>query len=147
MQWAKYISVIVASMLKFIGGPLSGVALGLHWVETFLLTVTGMMVSVVLFTFLGQTLKRTLLKRFYARRKLFTPRNRRLVRIWRNYGMSGVAFLTPLLLTPIGGTMVAASFGETRLRIFIYMLVSALFWGFIFSFAIDKMGKTALNWF
>ncbi len=147
MQWAKYISVLVASMLKFIGGPLSGVALGLRWGETFLFTVAGMMVSVFIFTFLGQTLKYTLLKRFYKNRRLFTPRNRRLVRIWRQYGMAGVAFLTPLLLTPIGGTIVAASFGESKIKIFAYMFLSALFWGLIFTWTVDKIGHQALDWF
>jgi uncharacterized membrane protein len=147
MQWAKYISVLVASMLKFIGGPLSGVALGLHWVETFGFTVAGMMASVFIFTFLGQTLKSTLFRRFYKARRLFTPRNRRLVRVWRRYGMAGVAFLTPLLLTPIGGTIVATSFGESRFKIFFYMLVSALFWGLVFTLIIDKAGHKVLEWF
>jgi membrane protein DedA with SNARE-associated domain len=147
MQWAKYISVLIASMLKFIGGPLSGVALGLHWVETFVCTVAGMMASVFIFTFLGQTLKYTLLRRFYKARRLFTPRNRRIVRIWRKYGMAGVAFLTPLILTPIGGTIVAASFGESKAKIFFYMLVSALFWGLIFTLIIDELGHKVLEWF
>jgi len=139
MQWAKYTSVILASMLKFVAGPITGVGLGLHWVETFVLTVMGMMASVIIFTFLGQTLKRTLLKRFYQKRRLFTVRNRRLVRIWRQYGMTGVAFLTPLLLTPIGGTMVAASFGESKPKVFLYMLISAVFWSFVFTLIADKL--------
>lgn len=147
MLFAKYISVILASMFKFIAGPLSGTALGLHWIETYILTVIGMMVSVFLFTFLGNKLKHTLLKRFYKNKLLFTPRNRRLVRIWRRYGMAGVAFLTPLILTPIGGTMVAASFGESKFRVFVYMFFSALFWGIIFTLLVDKLGHTAFNFF
>ncbi|MDJ1502544.1 small multi-drug export protein [Xanthocytophaga agilis] len=134
-------------MFKFIGGPLSGVALGLHWTETYLLTVTGMMVSVILFTLLGHKLKHTLLSRFYKKRLLFTPRNRRLVKVWRKYGMLGVAFLTPLILTPIGGTIVASSFGESKFRIFLYMFFSALVWGVILTLVIDKLGEKVLEFF
>ncbi|MDJ1470572.1 small multi-drug export protein [Cytophagaceae bacterium DM2B3-1] len=134
-------------MFKFIGGPLSGVALGLHWTETYLLTVTGMMISVILFTFLGKTLKDNFLSRFYKKRLLFTPRNRRLVKIWRKYGMLGVAFLTPIILTPIGGTIVASSFGESKFRIFLYMFLSALAWGVILTLIIDKLGEKVLGFF
>ena len=126
---------------------MSGVALGLHWLETFTFTVVGMMASVFLFTFLGKTLKTTVFRRFYKSKALFSPRNRRIVRIWRQYGMAGVAFLTPILLTPIGGTIVATSFGESKFKIFTYMLISALFWGIILTLLIDKLGHKLLDWF
>jgi hypothetical protein len=54
------------------------------------------------------------------------------------YGLLGVSLLTPVLFTPIGGTIVAASFGENRKRIFKYMLVSAVLWAVIFSFIISR---------
>ena len=49
MPWAKYISVVLASMVKFVAGPITGMALGLQWYETALGTVVGMMLSVVIF--------------------------------------------------------------------------------------------------
>jgi len=39
---AKYISVILASTIKFIGGPLAGLALQLSWYETASCTIIGM---------------------------------------------------------------------------------------------------------
>jgi hypothetical protein len=129
-------------MIKFIGGPLSGAAAGLTWIETFVFTVLGMMASVLIFSFLGENAKKRFLSRFRKKKKmLFTPRNRRIVRIWRKYGLKGVAFLTPILLTPIGGTIMAASFGEPPKRILVYMLVSAIFWGFIFSLFIQQLNE------
>jgi len=147
MQWAKYMSVIAASMLKFVAGPLGGAAMGLHWTETVALTVAGMMLSVFIFTYLGETLKTTLLRHFYKNRRLFTPRNRRIVRIWAKYGMAGVAFMTPLILTPIGGTMIAASFGESRIKVFLYMFASAVFWGLVFTLIVDAVGHEAFHLF
>lgn len=131
MQLAKYTSVVLASMLKFIGGPLSGVALGLPWLTTVLCTVLGMMLSVVIILFAGVALE-GLLHRYRPRRvkRRFTSRTRLAVRIWQRTGLTGIALLTPLLLTPIGGTILAISFKASRWRILLYMLSSALFWGF-----------------
>jgi hypothetical protein len=130
----KYLAVYGLSMLKFIGGPLWGINSGLTFLETVLFTSLGMMTSVILFTtIVGDRFHSWFLKIFYKNSKLFTKKNRTKVRIWRNYGMKGVAFLTPILFTPIGGTLVANSFGESRKKIYFYMLLSALFWSITFS--------------
>lgn len=130
----KYLAVYCTSMLKFVGGPLMGIGSGLTFWETAILTNLGMMTSVFIFsTVLGKTFKGWFFSTFYKNRKLFSAKNRKVVKIWKNYGLKGVAFFTPLLLTPIGGTLIAASFGETRQRIFCYMLVSSMFWSFTFS--------------
>jgi hypothetical protein len=138
-QVAKYVTVFLLSMVKFIGGPISGAAAGLTWVETFIFTVAGMMTSVLIFSLLGTSAKQKIFNRLQGKRKLFSPRNRRLVRVWRKYGLKGVAFLTPVIFSPIIGTIMAASFGESKQRIFFYMLGSALFWGVIFSVFIQQI--------
>lgn len=143
-QAAKYFTVFVSSMVKFIGGPLSGTAFGLNWVETCIFTVLGMMTSVLIFSLLGAGVRSKLFNRRKKKRRLFTSRNRRIVLIWRRYGLSGVAFLTPLIFSPILGTIVATSFGEPWKRIFVYMLVSAVFWGVIFSLLIHQLGHLIL---
>ncbi len=74
-------------------------------------------------------------KIFGARkRKVFTKRNRQFVKIWNAYGVAGVAFFTPLLLTPIGGAILANAFGGRQLTIFKYMMISALFWSFVITY-------------
>lgn len=138
-QIMKYLTVYLLSTVKFIGGPVSGVAAGLTWGETFLFTVLGMMTSVTVFSLLGEGAKKKFLSRIRKNKKLFTPRNRRIVSIWRKYGLLGVAFLTPIILSPIIGTVMAASFGEPKKRIITFMLVSALFWGIIFSFVLTEI--------
>ena len=143
-QVAKYFTVFLSSMVKFIGGPLSGTAFGLSWVETCVFTVLGMMTSVLIFSLLGAGVRSRLFNRRKKKRKLFTTRNRRIVRIWRRYGLSGVAFLTPLIFSPILGTIVAASFGEPWKRIFVYMFVSAVFWGVVFSLLVHQLGHLIL---
>jgi len=131
MQFAKYLSVILASTLKFVAGPLAGLAFKLSWYETATCTVIGMMLSVIIVTFAGEVFFRLSqrLRKTPARR--FTRRTRMAVRIWKRSGMVGIAFLTPLLLTPIGGTAIAMSFNVGRLKLISFMLVSAVFWAIL----------------
>lgn len=139
MPIAKYISVILASMLKFIGGPLAGVALGLPWFITLLFTVVGAMISVSIVTFAGHALERLLSRYQRQPAKRFTRRTRLAIRVWKRSGLFGIALLTPLLLTPIGGTVLAVSFRAGALRIMAYMLVSSLFWGLIFTVSLYQI--------
>jgi hypothetical protein len=102
--------------------------------ETAFFTFSGMMLSVVLMSFAGKYLRRIFFGMFFRNRKIFSPRNRRVVRIWRKYGIWGVGFLTPLLFSPIGGTMIAVSFGEKKRKIFLSMSVCGAFWSLFFAY-------------
>ncbi len=138
----KAIPVYLASMIKFIFGPLAGYGAKLQLVTTIVATVGGMMTVVIAFTYFGSWLRSTLLKRFFTNKKLFTKRSRRFVVLWKKYGLVGVAVLTPLLLTPIGGTILAVSSGSPKGKIIIYMLISACFWGITLSVATYFFGRT-----
>lgn len=139
MPFAKYVSVVVASSIKFVGGPLSGAAMGLSWVETAICTTFGMMLSVVLISYAGAALQ-ALLHRYRPRQpKRFTRRTRLAVRIWHRFGLAGIAFLTPLILTPIGGTILAVSFGVKRGHLLLYMLVSGVFWAAVQTLALYQI--------
>ena len=121
----KIISIYLLSMLKFIAGPLGGYAAGLNMLTTILITVAGTMTVVLAFAFFGDFLRTKVLSRFFKNKKKFSERNRRFVRIWKKYGLPGVAILTPLMLTPIGGTIIAVSFGSPKDKLIVYMFVSA----------------------
>lgn len=145
MELAKYLGVIITSMFKFLIGPVLGYKLKLSIIESFLMTNLGLMVSVIIFVSLGEQLKKRLFDR-YLRKKVFSPRNRRLVQIWTKYGLGGIAFLTPILLSPPVGTLVATSFGESRKKILVYMLISGLFWGLVVVIAVYFFGNQIKQW-
>jgi hypothetical protein len=131
----KYVMIVFSSMIKFVAGPAIGAGFHLPFWITAAFTAVGMMLSVVLFTsFLGNHFHQWIMRTFYKNRKLFTKSNRRKISIWKKYGLVGVAFLTPILFTPIGGAMIANGFGETKERIFIHMFVSAVLWALIVSY-------------
>lgn len=127
----KYLSIYLLTMVKFIAGPTMGPASGLSWGETVLITIAGMMTSVLIFTSKG--FKNKLPSLFGKKRKKFSKKNRRFVVIWRKYGLFGVSFLTPIIFTPIGGSILVSYLGGGRRKIIYYMLISAVFWSLVFS--------------
>lgn len=141
----KYVSVFLLSMVKFFGGPLAGVSMGLSLGATMALTVAGMMTSVFIFSGIG-----TFFSKWYAQQQrrqqkpVFTKKNRRIVRVWQRFGMGGIAFLTPVLLTPIIGTVVATVLGASQRHILVHMLWSAVFWGITLTFLVAQLSTLNL---
>lgn len=130
----KYVAIFTSSMFKFVLGPVLGTLSNLSVIEVTIFTVLGMMTSVVIFSILGEQIRKYAYRKFFKNRKIFSARTRKRVKFWRNYGLKGVAFLTPILFSPIVGTMLASSFGESKKRIISYMLISSVFWALILSF-------------
>lgn len=140
----KAIPVYFASMLKFILGPVGGYTAGLNLLTTILSTVFGTMTVVFLFTYSGNWLRQKVLSKFIRKESRFSNKNKRFTGIWKKYGLPGVALLTPLLLTPIGGTLLAISSGSPKDKIIVYMFISASFWAVLFSFLIYFFGNEVL---
>lgn len=127
----QYFLIYFSSGFKFVFGPLIGAAHGYHVLITGTLTVFGMMTSVYVFTYFGTWVRHKTQAFFSSKdKKIFTPKNRKYVKIWLKYGVPGLAFLTPILLTPIGGTVIANAFGGKKEDIIKYMWLSCIFWSY-----------------
>lgn len=126
----KYFTVFFLSGLKFIFGPAFGVANDLPIIPVMVLTTSGMMTTIYLFTFFGNEL-RNFARRFKKNPKVFTKRNRRFVKIWRKFGLEGVCILTPVLLSPPGGGLLANLLGTNKKKLIKWMWISAVGWGII----------------
>jgi hypothetical protein len=64
------------------------------------------------------------------KKKIFSPRSRRIVRLWKRYGFAGVAAITPIILSIPLGTFILTRFETKKKRILLYMFVSIVFWSF-----------------
>jgi membrane protein DedA with SNARE-associated domain len=140
---AKAIPVALGSALKFILGPIAGVAARLHILTTIIATVVGMMASVTAFTYFGEWIRTHVLDRFFKKRKKRST-HPKLQELWKKFGLAGIAALTPLILTPIGGTLLAVSSGSPRKKIIVYMAISAVAWAIIFSAVLYLFGRKVL---
>ena len=142
----KYVSVFLLSTVKFFGGPLAGVTMGLSFGATLALTITGMMTSVIVFSSIGSFFSRWYVEQRRQKQKpVFSKKSRRIVQIWQRFGMRGIAFLTPLILSPIIGTVVATALGASPRKIILNMLWSAVFWGFTMTFVLTKISHLGIS--
>lgn len=126
--------VYLPSMLKFIFGPIAGKAAGLHLITTMVATMAGMMTIVILFTYFGEYVRKIVAK--FSKPKDKRPSSRKYVRLFRRYGLAGIALLTPVILTPIGGTVLAVSFTTNREKILFFMFISATAWSIVLTLAV-----------
>ncbi len=140
----KYLGIYLLACLKSIFPPLLGPAAGMSNLEIILITVAGLMTSVTLFTFLGEKIKTQILPIFIKKPKRFSSKSRRMVRIWKQYGIIGICFLTPLVLSPPGGALLVSSVGAPRKQVFLYMLLFGIFWSVVWTFSVDWLIEVGL---
>lgn len=131
----KYLTISALSSLKFVFGPVFGVANNLPIPVIIICTALGMMTTIYLFTFFGDQIRR-FIKRFRKDQRVFTKKSRRFVRLWRKFGLKGMCLLTPLVLTPPGGGLLVNILGSKRKLILKWMWISAILWSTIVTFVI-----------
>jgi len=126
----KILTVILWSAVKYIVGISFAIGFGFSQVNIFFLTVGGGMLGVVVYLYLWHLIL-NIWHRFRPKKIKpikFSPFNRKLVKFIKKYEVWGIAFLTPILLTPPIGTVLAASIEHNKWRIKLLMLLSFIFW-------------------
>ena len=134
------LTIYFLSMFKIIFGPTMGYAAGYSPLVSVIITVAGMMTTVLIITFFGEKFRATILQRFIKPKKVFTPKNRRFVKIWLKYGEIGIAFLTPILLSPPGGSIIAMALGGSRNKTIGYMFLWSVVWSTIITYTFYYAG-------
>jgi membrane protein YqaA with SNARE-associated domain len=136
----KAIPIYLLSMLKVVFGPIGGYMAKLHMFTSMFVTFAGMMTTVTILTFFGDLLKKGMMKRWFERQQAKAMTSK-----WGKYGLFGIAFLTPLLLTPIGGSVLAVAGGYPRSKIMVYMLVSGALYAVAFTWATYYFGQSMID--
>ncbi len=136
-HFLEYIPVYFSTMLKFANGPIIGIAEGLGIIETGIVTFLGSMTIITTLTFIGEPAKEWMAAQQKKKNsyKLFNKKRRRSVKVYQKFDIKGIAILTPLFLTPIGGTIIAIAFGVKRSKILLHMLWTNFVWAFALSYA------------
>ena len=70
-------------------------------------------------------------KKTDPRRKVFTPRNRRIVKLWRRFGLIGVTALTPVLFSIPIGTFIITRLEHNHKKVLLYMFISITLWSLL----------------
>jgi hypothetical protein len=64
-------------------------------------------------------------------KRIFSKRTRRMVKIWKRYGLIGLAALTPVIFSIPIGTFFMTRYEKNRNRIFLYMFISITAWSLL----------------
>jgi hypothetical protein len=65
------------------------------------------------------------------KKKIFSKRSRRMVKLWKKYGLVGLAALTPVIFSIPIGTFFMARLEKNRKKILLYMFISITCWSLI----------------
>jgi membrane protein DedA with SNARE-associated domain len=136
----KAFPIYLLSTLKVVFGPIGGYMAGLNIFTSMFVTFAGMMTTVTILTFFGNLLKKGIMKRWFEKQQAKAMTSK-----WGKYGLFGIAFLTPLLLTPIGGTVLAVAGGYPRPKIMVYMLISGAIYAVLFTWATYYFGQSLID--
>lgn len=149
---AHYLVVFFLGATKFQIASVYGKAAGLSFSAVFFVNVAGGCAGVLFFLFLTDYLIR-LFSRWKGangaqvsensekdkpfKKKIFTPWKRFLIRFMKRFGMAGIAFVTPSVLSIPLGVFLAdrlnGKFIHNRRVLVLHMMISVFFWSLVFN--------------
>lgn len=142
---AKILSVIFLSATKFLWAPGTSIVAGFSVFHTIFITSLGGMCGVSFFYFFGTIaieriekwrLRRSL-KKTGMKPKVFTRRNRRIIRMKLSFGLIGLAVITPCILSIPIGCAVAAKFYRHNRYTYPLLLISTILWSILLTVVVS----------
>ncbi len=144
-EFWEALGVMLISTLKhtLVGVP-TGFAAGFGMLEVILYTAIGGVSGVFFFMYFASTAKKAYLwylkKRGIQPRK-FTKTNRFIVRVKQRFGLYGLAFITPPLISVPVGAIIAATIYKNKTRAFAFLVGGVLFWSVLGSCIVGPIAK------
>ena len=141
------IAILMGSVKFALTFPLAVFEFKFSFFETVLWVNLGGMLGVFFFGYLSKKIIRLwnrlfkpgvrILKADYKKRKnkkVFTRKNRRIVKIKQNYGLLGIAVTTPVLLSiPVGAFLVVRYYRSNTAK-FLVLVASNILWSLIYTY-------------
>ena len=125
-QLLKLLSTAAAGALDVWVGIITGVAVGLSPALSGAVSIASALAGVTLVVAVGGRLQQLI----YRSRQL-AKRRERVERVWKRYGIPGLALQAPLLTGPLLATLLALSLGAPPRPLLLWMLASVVLWGVV----------------
>jgi hypothetical protein len=122
-QLLKLLSTAAAGALDVWVGIITGVALGLSPAMSGAVSIASALAGVTLVVAAGGRLRHLIYRSRLAKRR------ERIERVWKRYGIPGVALQAPLLTGPLLATLLALALGAPPRPLLLWMLASVVLWG------------------
>lgn len=136
--WWEIVSVFLLSSVKFVfGGVPLALGLGFSFFKAVTVTTLGGFTGILFFVFLSEKLianvkklkeKKQALRHDQQHPKIFTRKNKLIIKVKRRFGLVGIALLTPFLLSIPLGCYLAVRYFKNKQKVITYMFASILFW-------------------
>jgi hypothetical protein len=120
----KLLSTAAAGALDVWVGIITGVALGLSPALSGAVSIASAILGVTLVVLAGERLQHLI----YRSRRL-ARRRERIERVWKRYGIPGLALQAPLLTGPLLATVLALGLGAPPRPLLGWMIASIVLWG------------------
>jgi len=151
----KLIQVVIMSGIKFIFAPLISIGYGFNYFQTVIFTTVGGILGFLFFYYMskwfikqynnyspivfsyftGEKVEKAKekLNREPQAKKVFTRRNKLIIKIRNKYGFFGIIILTPVLLSIPIGAFLAQKYYSKKHNMLVYMSISLVLWSFFIS--------------
>jgi hypothetical protein len=137
MEWGKLLTVFIACTIKpGLGGiPAAVFAFHLNFIETFIACTTGGICGTLVFTYSMDLIQKKI--KIYREKKglknsrhnkKFTKKNRFILKVKRNFGVPGIALISPVILSIPLGVFLAIRFFGDRKKIIYWFSGSVILW-------------------
>lgn len=136
MNYLNYLSIILLASIKFAMAPIVALPLGFSSSEIFIcISIGGILGFYVFYYFTDFILRYFGVFKRKKTRKIFTKKNKMIVKIMRKNGLFFLSMLTPTLLSiPVGAFIALRYFGKKNIKVQLFMVGGILFWAAVFSF-------------
>lgn len=159
----KQLGIILLSSVKFMVANPTSYLIGYSYLHTILNTTFGGWIGVLFFYFLGRAFFnayprwKRVIKRFVysifkipvhrqltaelrrSQHKIFTRRNRYIIKIRRKYGFAGLIILTPVLLSIPIGTLLVLKYYSGHRGLLGWLSLSVIAWSVVISTVIEVL--------
>ena len=116
--------------------PLSAIQYDFNFIYTFLFSVVGGVMGVFVFSFLSDKIYKLIQKRKKKNIKKRSMKKSFAIITARKYGLMGIAFLTPILLSIPIGTYLALYFFPEKRKTILFLISSVVGWSLVLSLAV-----------
>ena len=146
-RWLKILEVGLIASVKFLFAPFEAERYNFSFGESFAITTIGGLIGIFAFYYAGYNIIYwwrhivALFKSIFIRkpaavierkpRKVFTRGRRFVIRIKMKFGLIGIAFVTPCIISIPIGTIVAANFYRKKKGVLLYFIASLILWSLI----------------
>lgn len=140
LRLGKYAAIFLTSIFKYLVGIAMAFPAQFSLVEILLTAGLGGCVGVVVFTLFGAKVAKLIEVHLRRNKTLSFKVRRRIVKVWRRFGIVGVAVLTPLLSPPVA-VAIALSFHTKPRKTIIWLCGSIIIWSLALGLFRDQVAQ------